>query len=99
MTSPAPMSREELLELAALDALGLLDEYEAALYTRSFHHAPAAVQDEIKDLQATFATPVVTLTLQAMTDREDPHYTHPVEGDGYRRRVQTSTIEVRNLTL
>ncbi len=55
MTSPAPMSREELLELAALDALGLLDEYEAALYTRSFHHAPAAVQDEIKDLQAAYS--------------------------------------------
>lgn len=49
------MTREELLELAALDALGLLDEYEAALYTRSFHHAPATVQDEIRDLQAAVA--------------------------------------------
>ena len=46
------MTREELLEHAALDAYGLLDEYEAALYTRSFHHAPAAVQDEILLLQA-----------------------------------------------
>jgi hypothetical protein len=55
--------------------------------------------ENIEDLQATFATPIVTLTLQAMADREDAHYTHPVEGDGYRRRVQTSTIEVRNLTL
>ncbi len=50
------MSREELLELAALDALSLLDEYEAALFTRSFHHAPTAVQEEIKALQAAFAT-------------------------------------------
>ena len=49
------MTREELLELAALDAFGLLDEYEAALYTRSFHHAPAAVQDEVKQRQASFA--------------------------------------------
>lgn len=56
MTSPSPMSREELLELAALDALSLLDEYEAALFTRSFHHAPTAVQEEIKELQAAFAT-------------------------------------------
>jgi hypothetical protein len=55
MTSPTPMTREELLELAALDAFGLLDEYEAALYTRSFHHAPVAVQNEIKELQAAFA--------------------------------------------
>src|SRR5512145_2816558 len=52
MTSPNPMTREELLETAALDAFGLLDEYEASLYTRSFHHAPAAVQDEIINLQA-----------------------------------------------
>ena len=50
-----------------------------------------------EDLQATFATPVVTLTLQAMTDREDATYTHPDDGDGYRRRAQTSTIQVRNL--
>ena len=38
------MTREELHELAALDVYGLLDEYEAALYTRSFHNATAAVQ-------------------------------------------------------
>jgi hypothetical protein len=52
MSSPNPMTREELLESAAMDAFGLLDEYEAALYTRSFHHAPAAVQREIIQLQA-----------------------------------------------
>ena len=56
MTSPEPMTRQELLELAALDGLGLLDSYEAALYTRSFHHAPAAVQDEILRLQAEIAS-------------------------------------------
>ena len=56
MKAPAPMTREELLELAALDAFGLLDDYEAALYTRSFHHAPAAVQDEVKELQSAFAS-------------------------------------------
>ena len=49
------MTREQLLELAALDALGLLDEYEAALYNRSFHDAPAAVQEEIQRLQALVA--------------------------------------------
>jgi hypothetical protein len=52
MSSSNPMTRDELLENAALDAYGLLDEYEAALYTRSFHHAPAAIQDEILQLQA-----------------------------------------------
>jgi hypothetical protein len=56
ITSNQPMSREELLDLAALDAFGLLDEYDAALYTRSFHHAPATVQDEIRQLQAQLVT-------------------------------------------
>ncbi|MEE8509104.1 MAG: hypothetical protein V3T07_08575 [Myxococcota bacterium] len=55
MTSANPMGREELIELAALDAHGLLDEYEAAHYTRSFHDAPAVVQDEILHLQADLA--------------------------------------------
>ena len=46
------MAREELIESAALDAFGLLEDYEAALFTRSFHHAPAAVQSEIISMQA-----------------------------------------------
>jgi hypothetical protein len=56
MTSPQTMTRQELLEHAALDALGLLDQFEADLYTRSFHHAPAAVQDEVLRLQAEIAS-------------------------------------------
>ena len=56
------MSREELLDLAALDAFGLLDEYDAALYTRSFHHAPATVQDEIRRVQAELAIDPSLLT-------------------------------------
>ncbi len=55
MTSPEPMSREELLEMAPLDAFGLLDDFEAALFNRSFHHAPASVQAEIRSLQADLA--------------------------------------------
>lgn len=52
MTTPNSMTVEELMELAALDAFGLLDEYETDLYSRSFHHAPAAVQDELVRIQA-----------------------------------------------
>ena len=55
MTSSEPMTQRELLELAALDALGLLDEFEAAYYTRSYHDAPATIQDEIKRIQAELA--------------------------------------------
>lgn len=49
------MTREELLEIAPLDALGLLDEVEAAMFHRAFHQAPAAVQAEIIEVQAAFA--------------------------------------------
>ncbi|MDG2053869.1 MAG: hypothetical protein P8J86_04095 [Phycisphaerales bacterium] len=46
------LTRTELLEVAAADALGLLDDFETEQFNRSFHNAPPAVQDEIKELQA-----------------------------------------------
>ena len=46
----------ELMELAVLDAYGLLDPIESELFNRSFHNAPASVQDEIIRLQHRFAT-------------------------------------------
>ena len=55
MTSVEPMTPKELLELASLDALGLLDDVESAMYTRSFHDAPATVQDEVLRLQGEIA--------------------------------------------
>ena len=64
MTSPKSMSIEELMELAALDAFGLLDEYETDLYSRSFHHAPASVQDEIVRIQAELAANEALLPIE-----------------------------------
>ncbi len=55
MTSVEPMTPRELLELASLDALALLDQVEQDIYTRSFHDAPATVQDEVLRLQAEIA--------------------------------------------
>ena len=55
MESPTPMTHEELLEQAALDALGLLDQYESSLFTRSFHRATATVQKQIVEFQAELA--------------------------------------------
>lgn len=52
MTTPELLRREELIEQASLDALGLLDEFDAAHYARSFQAAPASVQEEIRQLQA-----------------------------------------------
>lgn len=69
MTSLDPMSREELLELAPLDAFGLLDDYEAAMFNRSFHHAPASVQAEIRAVQAQLAED------RSLLSEEDPRVT------------------------
>jgi len=55
------LRREELIEQASLDALGLLDEFEAAHYARSFHAAPASVQEEIRRLQAAVTTDAALL--------------------------------------
>lgn len=61
------LRREELIEQASLDALGLLDEFEAAHYARSFHAAPASVQEEIRRLQAAVVTDAALLA-----DEEPP---------------------------
>jgi hypothetical protein len=49
------MTRDELLELAPLDALGLLDEYDALLFARGFHAASENVRSEIREFQAAVA--------------------------------------------
>lgn len=67
MDSPELLRREELIEQASLDALGLLDEVEAAHYSRSFHAAPASVQEEVRQIQAAVATDTVL-----MSDDEAP---------------------------
>ena len=46
---------KQLLELAVLDAYGLLEPIESDLFNRSFHEAPATIQDEIKQLQEELA--------------------------------------------
>ena len=68
MTLPEELlRREELLEQASLDALGLLDEFEAEHYARSFHAAPASVQEEVRRIQAAVATDPALLS-----DEEPP---------------------------
>jgi hypothetical protein len=55
MTSSVETSREELLELAPLEALGLLDEVDERRFDISFDEAAPTVQDEVRDLQAAVA--------------------------------------------
>lgn len=56
MTSSRTMTREELLEQAALDAFGLLDEFDTAEFNRQFEDAQPTVQEEIRRLQADLVT-------------------------------------------
>jgi len=69
MTTPEPMRRDELLEMASLDALGMLEADEAAYFSRSFLEAPRMVQDEIRALQASIAS-----DLQLVSDEEPPAF-------------------------
>jgi hypothetical protein len=69
MTTPEPMRRDELLEMASLDALGMLEADEAAFFSRSFLEAPRMVQDEIRSLQASIAS-----DLQLVSDEEPPAF-------------------------
>ena len=39
----------------------------------------------------------VSIVLNSMADVRDPNYTHPDEGDGFRRRTLRSNIDLRNL--
>ena len=45
----------QLIELAVLDAHGLLDPTESHLYNNAFHDAPVALQEEIIELQEALA--------------------------------------------
>ena len=45
----------QLIELAVLDAHGVLEPLEVDLFNRAFHEAPAAIQDEIIQMQEAFA--------------------------------------------
>ena len=69
MTTPEPMRRDELLEMASLDALGMLEADEAAYFSRSFLEAPRMVQEEIRALQASIAS-----DLQLVSDEEPPAF-------------------------
>ncbi len=69
MTTPEPMRRDEMLEMASLDALGMLEADEAAYFSRSFLEAPRMVQEEIRALQASIAA-----DLHLVSDEEPPAF-------------------------
>ena len=50
-----PARAEDLRSLAALDAMGMLDEVDASAFDRAFRDATPSVQAELRDLQASIA--------------------------------------------
>lgn len=54
------------------------------------------VVDGIEDLQITRAGDTVTVELTGRTAKADPDYTHPTEGDGYRRLTYAPAVNLRN---
>jgi len=65
MTLSQAMTREELLEFAALDAFGLLDEIDADRYNRAFNDAPPTVQEEVRRVQAELAIDPALIAIEA----------------------------------
>jgi len=55
------------------------------------------VVDDIEDLQFTRTGSTVTVAVTGRTAKEDPDYTHPTEGDGYRRLTYDPAVNLRNL--
>jgi hypothetical protein len=56
------LRREELIEQAALEALGLLDERETEVFERAFEDAPENIQEQIRRIQAETVTDVAMLS-------------------------------------
>ena len=58
---------KQLIELAVLDAFGLLEPIETDLFNRSFHDAPASIQDEIIQMQREVCSGRITFTSKQST--------------------------------
>lgn len=56
MSLPESVSRDQLLELARLEALGVLEEVDSDRLNRLFHVASAALQTEVRALQASICS-------------------------------------------
>jgi hypothetical protein len=78
-------SREEILELASIEAMGMLDEVESARLERAFAAATPAVQAEVLALQERLATdPTLRSSEQpsaALRLRTLAHVVHAIEED------------------
>lgn len=74
------LRREELIEQATLEALGMLEDSEAAAFERAFAAAPRNVQEEVRRIQAE------TVTGVAVLETEEP-------SEGLRGRVLSAVSD------
>lgn len=104
------LRREELIEQAALEALGLLDERETEAFERAFEDAPENIQEQIRRIQAETVTDVAMLSgeeppaslrgkvLAAVSDavEDEARELQPIASIGVRARRpgQAGAIEV-----
>ncbi len=93
------MSREELIELAGLDALGLLDPDELETFEAAFRRAAAPLREELRDVQSQVVTLGDLLThpepdsdLRRRTLAQVDQYIEQVPAPTLKRRV-LGTIE------
>lgn len=68
MPAQLNMTTAEMLELASLDALALLDDQDAALFERAFHASSPDTQRQIRELQAQVVTDPSLLSAEEPTD-------------------------------
>ena len=104
------LRREELIEQAALEALGMLDERETEAFERAFEDAPENIQEQIRRIQAETVTDVAMLSgeeppaslrgkvLAAVSDavEDEARELQPIASIGVRARRpgQAGAIEV-----
>ncbi|MDH3603605.1 MAG: hypothetical protein OEU26_28670, partial [Candidatus Tectomicrobia bacterium] len=53
--------------------------------------------EHVEDLRITRNGETLAVTLTVRTATPDPNYTHPTEGDGYRRLTLTSKVKPRGV--
>lgn len=68
MPAHLTMTPAEMLELASLDALALLDEQDAALFERAFQASSPDQQREIREFQAQMVTDPALLSAEEPTE-------------------------------
>lgn len=94
MSAFRPMTTDDLLELAPLDALGLLDKNDAAMFERTFLSATPEIQARVREIQASYATDSIL-----MSEDEPPIELEAHVVSGVMSEIRRSTEELAPLAI